>query len=273
MKKSSVFDDYVAGLKHLQNEDYRVELENFYTFHSAVLQYFKGIESAVKDVLKLPIVSPIVIQQLTEVLPTLNRLKLETEKLATETFAAGYKTKITQTASHIKNNMSLSEVENLSQELFIMLKENNEAKIAEKAHREKLAKPLKAICTNDLGPFEFKTFSRKLTCHHCGQMLTFHNYGDFKCPTCKKIMPLWINYTCKRCKNAISINRIEMRYKDASFKCPQCNKRGKLSNEFVINRPAQNGKRRLSVWGIIWRLILGIALFLLGILGMIESAI
>lgn len=269
MKKSSVFDDYVAGLKHLQNEDYRIELENFYIFHSVVLQYFKGIDSAVKDVLKLPIVSPIVIQQLIEVLPILNKLKLETEKLATETFATGYETKITRTVAHIKNKMSLSEVENLSQELFSMLENHKEAKIAEKAHREKLAKPLKAICTNNLGPFEFNTSSRTLTCHHCGQMLTFYNYGDFKCPSCKKIMPLWINYTCQRCKNTMSINRIDLRYKNASFNCPQCKKRGKLPKEFLINRQSQgkDGKKRLSVWGIIWRIILGIILMLLGIFG------
>ena len=137
MPTNSDFDKYVNSLNEITNQENRAELEGFYTLHSATLQFFKAIDKSIQDVLKKPNVGATVIKQLENVLPTLAKLKKEISKLDSETFAVGYKTKISQSVTNIKNGMTLSEANDIAQEFFELLKENKQAVIADEQEKKR----------------------------------------------------------------------------------------------------------------------------------------
>ena len=141
------FDKYVNSLKDIDSQENKAELESFYTLYAATFQFFKAIDKAIQDVLKKSNVGGTVIKQLESILPTLTKLKKEISKLDSETFAVGYKTKISQSVTNIKNGMTLSEVNDTAQDFFDLLKENKQAIIAdeqEKKRKEKEATERKA---------------------------------------------------------------------------------------------------------------------------------
>ena len=152
MKTNSDFDKYVNSLNDITNQENRAELESFYTLHSAVLQFFKAIDKTVQDLLKKSNVGEIITKQLVSVLPTLTKLKNEISKLDASTFATGYKTKLNQAVTNIKNKMTLSDANDTAQEFFNLLKENKaifdteQKKAAErKAQAERARKEQKEI--------------------------------------------------------------------------------------------------------------------------------
>ena len=121
------FDKYVNSLNELDNQENRAELEGFYTLHSSVFQFFKAIDKTIHEVLKKTNVSETIVKQLENVLPALTKLRREINKLDAETFAYGYKTKINQAVAHIKNEMTIGEVNDVAQDFFDLLKENKKA--------------------------------------------------------------------------------------------------------------------------------------------------
>ena len=142
MQTNSDFDKYINTLNEITNIENRAELESFYTLHSAVLQFFKAIDKAIQDILKKSNVSEAVIKQLENVLPTLTKLKKEISKLDSEIFAVGYKTKISQSVTNIKNGMTLSEANDTAQEFFELLEENKQSIIAEEQENERQRKKI-----------------------------------------------------------------------------------------------------------------------------------
>jgi tetratricopeptide (TPR) repeat protein len=124
---NSDFDKYVNNLNEITNQENRAELESFYTLHSAVLQFFKAIDKSVQDALNKANVGTIVLKQLETVLPTLTKLKKEFAALDTREIANGFKTKINQSITLVKNKMTLSEVNDTAQHFFDLLKENKAA--------------------------------------------------------------------------------------------------------------------------------------------------
>lgn len=127
-------------------------------------------------------------------------------------------------------------------------KERKEKEKREKAaEKRRKATPQNAICTKNLGVFEYGVVSRNHTCPHCTQMLTFYNYGDFLCPACRKNIFLDINYTCKKCSFSMRIQEITHRYKGVKLFCTKCDKKFRLPKEFQIPDPS-GGKRRGCAW-------------------------
>jgi len=134
------FDKYGNSLNEITNQENKAELESFYTLHSSVLQFFKAIDKTIQEILKKSNIGETVLKQLESALPTLTKLKKEISKLDSETFAVGYKTKINQSVTNIKNGMTLSEVNDTAQEFFDLLKENKNATISKQkeiAQKEK----------------------------------------------------------------------------------------------------------------------------------------
>ena len=147
MQTNSDFEKLVNDMNEISNQENRAELEGFYTLHATTLQFFKAIDKAIQDVLKKSNVGETVIKQLENALPTLTKLKKEISKLDSETFAVGYKTKISQSVTNIKNGMTLSEANDTAREFFDLLKENKDAIIAveqENKRKEKEAAERKA---------------------------------------------------------------------------------------------------------------------------------
>jgi TPR repeat protein len=137
MPKNSDFENYVKGLKQLDSEDNHAELENMYTLNSAVLQFFKGIDKPVLDLLNKSTVTPVAVKQIESALPALTKLKAGISKLDANSFASGYIAKINQMVANIKNDMTLSEVDVMSQKFFELIKENEAEVIREQIEKER----------------------------------------------------------------------------------------------------------------------------------------
>ena len=137
------FDKYVNSLNELDNQENKTELESFYTLHSAVLQFFKAIEKTVQDLMTRSSISPIVIKQLENSMPTLTKLKREITMFDVNTLHTSYKSKANQTIDYIKNDMTISEVNDMAQEFSDLSKESKEKffeeekNIAEQKAKEK----------------------------------------------------------------------------------------------------------------------------------------
>jgi tetratricopeptide (TPR) repeat protein len=142
MPTNSDFDKYVNSLNEITNQENRAELESFYTLHSAVLQFFKAIDKVVQDALNKANVGTIVLKQLETVLPILTKLKKEIAALDTEEIANGYKTKINQSITFIKNKMTLSEVNDTARQCFDLLKENKDTILVETKEKGKNIKKI-----------------------------------------------------------------------------------------------------------------------------------
>jgi hypothetical protein len=145
MQTNSDFDKYVDALNEITNQENRAELEGFYVLHASTLQFFKAIDKTVQDVLSKTNVGAVVLEQLRFVLPALNKLKNEITKLDKDAVSAKCKTNVNQMITLIKNEMTISEINDLSQQFFDLLKENKTALVAEQKGREKENKQKKAI--------------------------------------------------------------------------------------------------------------------------------
>jgi ribosomal protein L7/L12 len=134
------FDKYVNSLNELDNQENKTELESFYTLHSAVLQFFKAIEKTLQDLMTRSSVSPIVVKQLETVMPTLTKLKREITMLDINTFHISYKSKANKMIDYIKNDMTISEVDDIFNDFWALLKENENAFVVEQEEKKRKEK-------------------------------------------------------------------------------------------------------------------------------------
>jgi uncharacterized small protein (DUF1192 family) len=130
------FDKYINSLNEITNQENKAELENFYTLHSSLLQFFKAIDKSIQEVLSKSAISLLVVTELKEVLSILTKLKAEINKLKTDVLSISCETGINESVAYIKNEMTISEINEVSQHFFDLLKENNKHILIEKKEQE-----------------------------------------------------------------------------------------------------------------------------------------
>ncbi len=122
------FNDYVSQLGQLDKQEIEVELNNFYTFNSGLLQFFKAIDNQFQLLLNSNNLNAktveAILTQTNQVLSELNNLKFEVSMFETEKLSDCYKNDITKTIRYIKEVMVISEVEIIKQRFFKLVAEN-----------------------------------------------------------------------------------------------------------------------------------------------------
>jgi hypothetical protein len=118
------FNNYADQLNQLSNQENLAELESFYTLHSSVLQFFKAIDKTIQVILNKSSVTSAVIKQFENALPALTKLKREITMLDTDTLNVPCKNKINQVIAYIKDDMAISEVDDMAEKFFDLLKQN-----------------------------------------------------------------------------------------------------------------------------------------------------
>jgi len=135
------FANYVNQLNQLDNQENKSELENFYSFNAGLLQFFKGIDGQITAILNSPTINPksveLIQTQVNAVLPTLNKLKFEISMFDTATLSEAHKAKINQTIVYIQNNMTIGEVDIISNQLYDLLQKNETAFTREQEERKR----------------------------------------------------------------------------------------------------------------------------------------
>ena len=138
-KYNSDFDKYIDALNEISNQKNRVELEEFYKRNSATFQFFnavKAIDKYVQETLSKPILDDVVLKQLETALPMLTRLKTEITIIDSKNISVQYKNSIIQIVDYIKNKMSINEANDISNQLFDLLRKNEQAFIEEEKKRQ-----------------------------------------------------------------------------------------------------------------------------------------
>lgn len=128
------FKDYINELRDLDNQETRAELDNIYILNSSTFKFFKFLDKTVLDLLSQPEISKSVVKEIKRILTQLNELKRNINSLDTNLlFDNKIKTKI----DYIKNQMSLSEVEDVSQDFSKLCNERKNLLIKHESERKR----------------------------------------------------------------------------------------------------------------------------------------
>ena len=141
----SDFDNYINGLKQLDQSELKVELENFYSMNYAVKQIYKGIDNQITALLNAQQLNEKIVANvlamLNKHLENLSKLKFKLNKIKPERLCNELKTDILDQLEYIKEQMVLSEIDMVQENLNELLQDNekkyeNEQQMLE---RQKLA--------------------------------------------------------------------------------------------------------------------------------------
>ena len=135
------YNDYISQLNNLDNEEFKAGLENFYSFNSGLLRFFKAIDNQLKTALNSPNLNPksveLIQSQVNEILPILNKLKFEISMFDSEKLSKEYKEIVNKTIAYVKDFMVTGEVDIISNQLFDLLKKNETAFSNEREARKR----------------------------------------------------------------------------------------------------------------------------------------
>ena len=151
MQTSSDFEKYIDALNEIAN---RAKLEEFYTLHHVIFQFFKAIDKCGQDIFSKPVIDAVALKQLENALPVLTKLKTEITFLDSNNLSVSHKDKIDQIIVYIKNEMSISEVNDTANHFFDLLRENKQAIIEEEKRIANLTK-LKEFYSRHYANFQF----------------------------------------------------------------------------------------------------------------------
>lgn len=144
------FKDYINGLSDLDYQEAKAKLTTFYTINSATFKFFKAIDSIVQDLLKQANINETALPQLENILPILVKLRSEILEIDSQSFAKGYKVKISNSIHYIQDIMTTNEVQDRAQSFFKLLEDNKKAFLIEqkkKEEDEKQKRELERIAT------------------------------------------------------------------------------------------------------------------------------
>lgn len=141
--------NYTDLLGQLDKQEIEVELNNFYTFNSGLLQFFKAIEEQFQSLLNSSNLNTksieIILIQTNQLLPELNNLKFEISMLEEEKLCDSLKNNIYKTIKYVKEVMVISEI-SLTKQRFLKLLEDNELKFkAEQDELDRIEKEKKRV--------------------------------------------------------------------------------------------------------------------------------
>lgn len=125
------FKDYINELSELDNQEIKTELQTYYTKNAATISYFKVIDTTIQNLLNQPRVSAEIVNQLSEVLPTLVKLKSIIISLSPKTYADGFKPRIEMAVKNIQEHMGLGEVDIMAKDFSDLIDSNRKAYEAE----------------------------------------------------------------------------------------------------------------------------------------------
>jgi hypothetical protein len=138
------FNNYANLLGQLDKQEIEVELNNFYTFNSGLLQFFKAIDNQFQMLLNTTTLNSksieTVLAQTNIILPDLNNLKFAVSMLDEEEISEFYQKDISKTLKYIKDVMVISEVQHIKQNFDKLLSDNESKFKQEQATKEHLIK-------------------------------------------------------------------------------------------------------------------------------------
>jgi antitoxin component YwqK of YwqJK toxin-antitoxin module len=131
--------NYINQLNELNKQEAEVELNNFYTFNSGLLQFFKAIDDQFISLLQSPNLNSnsvgTILNEVNKIIPDLNNLKFEISMFDEIMLSNTYRNDVLKTIKYIKDMMVISEVEFINQKFNKILKDN-EAKFREEQEKQ-----------------------------------------------------------------------------------------------------------------------------------------
>lgn len=128
------FKDYINELRDLDNQEARTELDNIYILNSSTIKFFKFVDKTLQNLLSQSEISISVVKEIKLILTQLNELKRDINSLDAKLLSDN---KIKQNIDYIKNQMSLSEVEDVSQDFSKLCNERKNLLIKHESERKR----------------------------------------------------------------------------------------------------------------------------------------
>lgn len=133
-KKRMDFKDYIDKLNNLDNQEAKVELKNIYILNSSTFKFFKCVDKTVQDLLSQSEISILVVKEIKLILTQLNELKRNINSLDANLL---FDNVIKQKINFIKNQMSLSEVEDVSHDFSKLCNERKNLLIKHESEKKR----------------------------------------------------------------------------------------------------------------------------------------